>query len=63
MQTPRTMDKIVMKDYYCMITMNGYVNWMELAHPLSNFSLTPRDPFCTSTFTSTFLIAFLKCAH
>ena len=60
MQTPRSMDKIVIEDYYHMITMHEYVNWTELAHLLPNFPLTPKDPFCTSIFTSTFVIAFLN---
>ena len=39
--------------------MDKDVNWMKLTHLLSFFSLNPRAPFCTSTFTSTFSIAFL----
>ena len=40
--------------------MNENVNWMKLTNVLSTFPLNPRGPFCTSTFTSTFLIAFLN---
>ena len=53
------MDKVVIEDYYHMTTMDVNVNWMELTYLLSKFSLNPRAPFCTSTFTSTFSIAFL----
>ena len=58
MQTPTRMDNVVIKDYYHMITMNENVNWMELTHMLLSFPLNPKARFCTSTFTSTFLIAF-----
>lgn len=42
-----------------MITMDKDVTWMKPTHLLSFFSLNPRATFCTSTFTSTLLIAFL----
>ena len=35
MQTPIRMDKVVIKDYYHMTTMDENVNWMELTHMLS----------------------------
>ena len=41
-----------------MITMDKDVTWMKPTHLLSFFSLNPRATFCTSTFTSTLLIAF-----
>ena len=36
--------------------MDVNINWMNL---LSNFPLNLRGPFCTSTLTSKFYIAFL----
>jgi hypothetical protein len=42
-----------------MTTLDENMNGMELTHSLSILPQTPRAPFCTSTFTSTFLIAFL----
>ena len=56
MQTPTRMDEVVFESYDHMATMDEYMNQMELAHLLSNFSLNLRDPFCTSAFLSTFLI-------
>ena len=42
-----------------MKTMDEKVKQMKLAHLLSSFPLKLRNPFCTSTFTSSnFLIAF-----
>jgi hypothetical protein len=38
------MDKIVIEDYYHMTTMDENVNWMKLAHLLSNYSLNPKGP-------------------
>ena len=59
MQSIPSMDMIVIEDYYHMTTMGENVNWMNLAHLLSMFSLNLR-PYCTSVFSSMFLIAFLK---
>ena len=53
MQTPTRMNKVVIEDYYHMTTMN------ETNTSIVKFPANPRVPFCTSTFTSTFLIAFL----
>ena len=36
------------------------MNWMELTHLLSTFSLNLRTPFCTLTFTPKSFIAFLN---
>ena len=39
--------------------VDEFMNWMKLTHLLSSFSLNLTDPFCTSTFTSYFLIVVL----
>ena len=60
MQTPTRMDKVVIDNYYYMID-NGWkceVDETSISN-IKIFSLNPKIPFCTSTFTSTFLIAFL----
>ena len=57
MQTLIRMDKVVIKDYYHVISMNENVYWMKLTHLLSIVSLNLTDPFYISTFTSKFLIA------
>ena len=41
----------VIGDNYHMIVVDENVNWLKLAHLLSNLSLNFRAPFCTSTFT------------
>ena len=43
MHTPTRMDKVVIRDYYHMTTMDEYVNWMELTHFLSVLSLALLD--------------------
>ena len=48
----------VIENYYHMITMNDNVNWMKLTYLLLIFSLNHMAPFCTSNFTSIFIIAF-----
>ena len=53
---------VVITDYYHMTTVDENVNWMKITHILSTFTLNLRGPFCTSTFTSKFLIIFLN-AH
>ena len=35
MQKPTTMDKVVIEDYYHIITMDENVKWMNLIHLLS----------------------------
>ena len=60
MQTPTRMNNVVIDDYYHLTTMYENVNWMELTQLLSKKSLNPRAPSCTSTFTSSFSIAFLN---
>ena len=60
MHTPLRMKKVGIENYYHATIMDENVNWMELAHLLSNFSLNLRVRFCTSTIPSTFLIAFLN---
>ena len=62
MQTPRRMNEVVIEDYYHMTTIDENVNWMELAHLLSSFSLNPRVPFCTSIFFNV-LNNLFKCTH
>ena len=52
-------DKVIIEDFYQMTTTYEYMNWMKLTHTLLTFSLNPRAPFCTSTFPSTSLIAFV----
>ena len=52
------MDKVVVQDYYHVTTMDENVNWMKLAHLLSIFIINPRGSFRTSTFASTFSVAF-----
>ena len=52
--------KAVIENYYHMTTMDESMNWMEVTHLLSIFSLNPRAPFCMITFTSTFLMSFLN---
>ena len=47
------MDQVAIEDYYHMKMMDENVNWMELVHLLLVFLRK-----LTSTFTSTFLIAF-----
>ena len=56
---PTRINKVVIEDYYYLTIMDENVNWMELTHLLSIFSQNHRAPFCTSTFTPTFLITFL----
>ena len=60
MQTLTRTYMIVIEDYDRMTTMDEIVNWMKVLHLLPNFSLDLRVPFCTYTFTSKTLIAFLK---
>jgi hypothetical protein len=50
---------IVIEDYYHMMTMDENVNIMKLTHLISKKPLNLRAPFCTSTFTLEYLIAFL----
>ena len=45
MQSIPSMDMIVIEDYYHMTTMDENVNWMNLAHLLSMFSLNMRPFF------------------
>ena len=47
MQILTRMDKVVLKDYYHMTTMDENVNWLKLTHLLSIFSLNLKAPFCT----------------
>ena len=54
------MHKVVIEDYKHMTIMDENVHWMELTHLLSRNFLKPQAPFCTFTFTSTLLIAFLN---
>jgi hypothetical protein len=37
----------VIGDNYHMTVMDENVKWLRLAHPLSDFSLNFRAPFCT----------------
>jgi hypothetical protein len=60
MQTLTRMDKEVIEAYYHLTKMDENLNRMEPTYLLSIFPLNPTGPFCTSTFTSTFLIAFLN---
>ena len=60
MQTPTRMNKVGTEDYYNLTPMDGNLNWVGLTYLLSKFSLNPTAPFCTSTFTLTFLIASLN---
>ena len=39
------MNKVVIKDYNHMTTMDENMNWMKVTHVLSNFSLNLRPPF------------------
>ena len=55
MQTVARIDMVVIEDYYHMTT----IDWIKLTHLLSSFSIILWTPFCTSTFTSNFFIAFL----
>ena len=63
------MHKVIIEDYYHIITMDENVIWMELTHLLSNFSSNLRGggglcpPFVQPTYALTFLIAFFKCTH
>ena len=41
-----------------MIAMDEHVNWMKVAHLLSNFSLNHTAPFCESQSISKLLMAF-----
>ena len=59
MQTLTRMDRVVIEDYYYTTIADENMNWMKLTHPLSSFPLNLRAPFCISTFTLYFLIAFL----
>ena len=58
MQTPTRMDKVVIKDYYHMTTVDENVNGMKLTNLLSISSLYLRGPCWTFMFTSIFLITF-----
>ena len=49
------MDMVAIEDYHRMTTMNEKLNSMKLAHILSCFLVNSRGPFCTITFTSSFL--------
>ena len=42
------------------VIMDENTNWMKLAHLLSIVSLNLGGPFCTSTYTSKFLITILN---
>ena len=59
MQTLTRMNTVIIEDYYHMATIDENVNWMKLAHLLSNFPLNLRAPFCTSTWTSWFFVCLL----
>jgi hypothetical protein len=59
MQTLIIMDKVVIEDYYDMTIIDENVYLTKLTHLLSIFSLCLKVSFCTSTFTSKFLIAFV----
>jgi hypothetical protein len=60
MQTLTRINVVLIKYYYHMTTIDENVNRMELAHLYQIFFQPLRAPLCTSTFTLTFLIAFLK---
>ena len=61
MQTLTTMDMAVVGDYYHMMIMDKNINWIQLTHPLSTFSLNLRSLFYIyNTLTSKILIAFLN---
>lgn len=48
------MDMVVVEDYYLMTSMDGNINKMKLTHVLSNFPLTLRAPFSTSSLLHKF---------
>ena len=50
MQTMTRMDKVDIKDYDHMTTMDEIVNWMKLTHLLSISSLNLKAPFCTFVY-------------
>ena len=59
LQTLKRMDMVVIRNYVHMTTMDEHTYWIKLTHLLSNFSLTLKAPFCTSSFTSkNTLVAF-----
>ena len=55
MQTLTRMDVVVIDDSYHIMTMDD-VNWIEPTHLLLGKILNFRGPFCTTTFTSEFLL-------
>jgi hypothetical protein len=63
MHAQTRIDRVGIKDYYKMTLINENMYWMKPTHLLSSFSQNVRVPFCTSTFTSKFLITFSKYTH
>ena len=50
---------VVIDDYYIKLTVDENVNRTTLTHLFSKFSLNFTTPFCTSTYTLDYRIAFL----
>ena len=51
---------VVIDDYYIKLTVDENVNWTTLTHLFSKISLNSKiSPFCTSTYTLDYRIAFL----
>ena len=52
LQTLKRRNMVIVRNYVHTTTMDENTNWMKLTHLFSNFPLTLKAPFCTSTFTS-----------
>jgi hypothetical protein len=59
MQTLTWMDMVVIEDYCPLTILDENMCWMKLKRLLVGFPQNLRVPFCESTFTEKFLMAFL----